>query len=1267
MKPPHISKPTGAPASAGKEPISQQAGAESLSGAAGQIVPDTIRSHSTLRLLALLSAGPIEGLVDGARSIFLDDVPLLNKEGTSFFDGVKWSLAKGQEATHVHQNLGFNATEQIHVVNRLFRAGRYQNFANITGHAVRLSVSFPQGLYARFGTLVTATDVTLSLMYLHGRSWRHLWTKRIYEKQTSAFEMSFHTLLPQSTSRHQLRVRLEISDKDKDTRYQRAVRFDTVTWVLADRLSYKGLATLGLEIPAQATEGRVPSLQLDIKGRLIKIPSSYDPVSRRYQPVWDGQFVTAYSNNPAWVIYDLLTDSAFGLGLKKDHIAIFDLLAIARHCDELLDHPDGGQRPRHVFNAILDKRQPAARLIQDICATIRAIFFWSGGRLHFAQDKPSSPVRLVNNQGIEDGRFRYAGPSMRHAYSHVFVSYLDEAYSGKKIVETAFDEDHYHHFGYRPLEVFALGCTDRAAAARHARWLLKTNNESMHAISYVAALDHFTDDPVRPGDVIAIQDKYSQISTAPSSHQRRLLPLTILPKNQAHKALISTSGEAGRFLIDGDVAPGYWRAFFQLPDGEMQQCLAFVFSQKTDVAYQQISFYDSKATQTLVMPQPDIHSLISLHQIGEEVSIPHYRVTAVRELAGQRVEVTALRYHHHRFKAIDAPLHAAPEVISEIKTADEALTAVSGLSLTQEDSWQNSVMRHQLVIRWQDNRTPKANHWHLSLIGPDGIIKQYQATQPKWMAEDVAPGRWDVTIKLQSDDGFMGPASQAHIVIRDEVESLPVPAAPVIKARPQALVFTFPEPQITGQIGQYEIWQGKAESAKHIATTPASEVMIDVASTGLESYRWRYIRPSLKASEFSPAVTIAALPALKDGVDGKDGRDGIQGEAGKDGVDGKDGLDGKEGAAGTQILTAKVNLSRWSDTQAQKQIVNATARLPRQGDIVTLQGTTSSYSETRRFNGTAWEADITLLSGSVLLKESVPASAIKQVGAAQIKGGIFQSTNYKKNLSGFAINTKGNAEFNEAILRGTLTSGRVEASHIVAPIITLPTQAGGRFQTHFLNRHIKPAVTSHDHHKLVFGPMIVVPDVYDHLFGDGHVKILSSQDRYGDDADAKQNDFFTRFRATAPLIKLALRFTQSPDQWGKVIQSLSAVVKLRAGSNVILQSSPALENTNALIAKSYVSFAQNTVRQASGFEDVIEAHISRHHIASPHHTNLSSGCTESYVITATMRPQIVPVTPLVNKPLYLECHISAKASGLTKTQILDSLKEHSEVQMESLL
>ena len=87
---------------------------------------------------------------------------------------------------------------------------------------------------------------------------------------------------------------------------------------------------------------------------------------------------------------------------------------------------------------------------------------------------------------------------------------------------------------------------------------------------------------------------------------------------------------------------------------------------KNDAAYQQISFYDSKATQTLVMPQPDIHSLISLHQIGEEVSIPHYRVTAVRELAGQRVEVTVLRYHH-RFKAIDAPLHAAPEVISESK------------------------------------------------------------------------------------------------------------------------------------------------------------------------------------------------------------------------------------------------------------------------------------------------------------------------------------------------------------------------------------------------------------------------------------------------------------------------------------------------------------------------------------------------------------------------------------------------------------------------
>ena len=291
----------------------------------------------------------------------------------------------------------------------------------------------------------------------------------------------------------------------------------------------------------------MPSLQLDIKGRLIKIPSSYDPVSRRYQPVWDGQSVTAYSNNPAWVIYDLLTDSAFGLGLKKDHIAIFDLLAIARHCDELLDHPDGGQRPCHVFNAHLISVSLPRALFKISVRQSEPFFSGSVGIAFCTRQADFACQDWLIIKVLKMGGFVMQA-HMRHAYSHVFVSYPDEAYSGKKIVETAFDEDHYHHFGYRPLEVFALGCTDRAAAARHARWLLKTNNESMHAISYVAALDHFTDDPVRPGDVIAIQDKYSQISTAPSSHQSIASPLTILLKNQAHKALISTSGEADAFL-----------------------------------------------------------------------------------------------------------------------------------------------------------------------------------------------------------------------------------------------------------------------------------------------------------------------------------------------------------------------------------------------------------------------------------------------------------------------------------------------------------------------------------------------------------------------------------------------------------------------------------------------------------------------------------------------------------------------------------------------
>ncbi len=187
-------------------------------------------------------------------------------------------------------------------------------------------------------------------------------------------------------------------------------------------------------------------------------------------------------------------------------------------------------------------------------------------------------------------------------------------------------------------------------------------------------------------------------------------------------------------------------------------------------------------------------------------------------------------------------------------------------------------------------------------------------------------------------------------------------------------------------------------------------------------------------------LMVKMVPMVKDGADGKNGADG------KDGADGNgtDGLDGADGKDGKDIIVShNITEALWSEAQARLAIFEQAARLPQKGDIVTLINKAQSFAETRLYSGTVWQKNISLFSGAVLLNASVPSASLAGVRADQISGGVFASTNYRAGQAGFAIDTSGNVEFNEAQLRGVLRSGRIEASHILSPTITFPTEAGG--------------------------------------------------------------------------------------------------------------------------------------------------------------------------------------------------------------------------------
>ncbi len=435
-------------------------------------------------------------------------------KGARNFEGVTWSPANGHERRSPHRALGFNAVEQVESVAAHWLRKPRKN-SRTKAHAARIALRFPHGLYERTRQVVAPTKVELTISTLHDNIWVVAHKITITEKRTNAFEKQVLVYFPENQNAQKLRVERTSRVPETDNTLVSRVDLLAVTWLLWDKLSYADMGTLGLVLPSEATNGRLPRLSFDVKGREILVPSSYNPKTRAYQPLWDGRFVRAYCNNPAWVIFDILHDAQFGLGIDKAHIALFDLLAIARHCDEMIDHPVKGKAPRHSFNAVISTRKPALRLLQEICASIRVTFYWSGGKLHFTQDVERAPIRLLSNEGVEEGRFTYSGSGLRHSYSHVFVSFHDSAQDGRLGVETAFDEGAHRRHGYHPLEVFGFGITDRVEAMRHAKWLLHTAATARHSISYIASLDHYTDDPVRPGDVIAIDDKMSFMTSPP--------------------------------------------------------------------------------------------------------------------------------------------------------------------------------------------------------------------------------------------------------------------------------------------------------------------------------------------------------------------------------------------------------------------------------------------------------------------------------------------------------------------------------------------------------------------------------------------------------------------------------------------------------------------------------------------------------------------------------------------------------------------------------
>lgn len=467
--------------------------------------PDSLHSVAYARILDLVSEGEIFGLVDGLKSIYLDETPL-SSDGTALnFEGVTVSERKGTQLQSYIP--GIPAVENETAIGVELRSDQpwVRAITNLQLSAVRVRLSTPRlvkqdpstgdtGGY----TVKYAIDVAVV-----GGAYAEVLSTAFSGKTTTKYERSHRIDLPPSTTGWNIRVR-RITPNETVGTIADITNIEALTEIIDAKFRYPNSALVGLQFDARQFS-KIPRRAFHLKGRLIKIPTNYDPELRTYTGVWNGTFKIAYSNNPAWVYYDLLLNDRYGLGhiLQASQVDKWELYRIAQYCDTPVADGKGGVEPRFVCNLYLQTRQEALKVLQDISGIFRGMSYWGGGAVMASADMPDDPVYTYTNANVVDGKFKYSGTSRKSRLSVALVSWNDPTDFYRAKVEYVEDRESLARYGHRETQITAFGCTSQGQAQRLGRWALLTNKLETETVNFSVGLDGVL---VRPGQVVRVAD-----------------------------------------------------------------------------------------------------------------------------------------------------------------------------------------------------------------------------------------------------------------------------------------------------------------------------------------------------------------------------------------------------------------------------------------------------------------------------------------------------------------------------------------------------------------------------------------------------------------------------------------------------------------------------------------------------------------------------------------------------------------------------------------
>lgn len=468
--------------------------------------PDSAQSMARCRMLLALGEGEFAGGLDATR-IFLDGTPLGNPDGTMNFENVSWDFRPGtQTQTPIP---GFPAVENETTVGvSLTKATPWTRaLSNTQIDAVLVRIGIP-GLQQQEndGDIVGTTVQYHIDLAVDGGAYSTVMTKTVTEKLSSLYELTHRINLPKASTGWQIRV---VRDTDDSTSQmlQNKTQVQAITEVIDARLRYPHTALLYVSFNAKSFNN-IPKISCMPKGRIIRIPSNYDPVARTYSGTWDGTFKWGWTNNPAWIWFDVLTEPRFGLGRRvtPEMLDKWELYRIAQRCDQKV--PDGkggsGTEPRFMFDVYIQSQADAWQVIKDIAAGFNGMTFWGNNMFNVVSDMPADTTKLqILTRASVVGKPVYSSGSEKNRFSSALINFSDPDNHYQDRTTAVMFPELVKQFKFKQTQITAIGCTRESEAQRRGGWAVYSNSLD-RIITLQTGLDGFV---FVPGTVFAFADE----------------------------------------------------------------------------------------------------------------------------------------------------------------------------------------------------------------------------------------------------------------------------------------------------------------------------------------------------------------------------------------------------------------------------------------------------------------------------------------------------------------------------------------------------------------------------------------------------------------------------------------------------------------------------------------------------------------------------------------------------------------------------------------